>query len=198
MMSHSTRSSHLRRLTVKRKNCQKLVSHIDSLNLHSSSYNSTEVGIVRLTLHQAKELDSSKSLTGDLNPFAKVLLSARSPPVHTTQRFKHTISPVWESSTEWLCSDRGSSVVTIKVIDDRDFLKDPVIGFMSVRLDDLLQAKKEAGRDWWPLSGCKSGKVRLSVEWKPLNMAGSLHGADQYVPPIGIVRLWVQKATDVK
>ena len=29
-------------------------------------------------------------------------------------------------------------------------------------------------------------------------MAGSLHGADQYVPPIGVVRLWLQKATDVK
>lgn len=29
-------------------------------------------------------------------------------------------------------------------------------------------------------------------------MAGSLHGADQYVPPIGVVKLWLQKATDVK
>lgn len=84
------------------------------------------------------------------------------------------------------------------MIDDRDFLKDPVVGYMSVRLEDLLAAKKEAGRDWWPLSGCKSGRLRLSVEWKPLNMAGSLAGADQYRPPIGVVRLWIQKATDVK
>lgn len=89
-------------------------------------------------------------------------------------------------------------MITIKVIDDRDFLKDPMIGYMSIRLNDLLEAKKVVGRDWWPLSGCKSGRVRLSAEWKPLNMAGSLHGADQYVPPIGIVRLWMQKATDVK
>ena len=29
-------------------------------------------------------------------------------------------------------------------------------------------------------------------------MAGSLHGADQYMPPIGVVRLWLKKATDVK
>ena len=137
-------------------------------------------------------------MSGDLNPFAKILTSANAPPVHTTARFKHTNNPVWESSTEYLCSDKHSSVVTVKVIDDRDFLKDPVVGYLSIKLDDLLEAKKIGGRDWWPLSGCKSGKVRMTAEWKPLNMAGSLHGADQYVPPIGIVRLWVQKAVDVK
>ena len=156
------------------------------------------MGIVRLTLHQAKDLDASKSITGDLNPFAKVLLSQNAPPIHTTPRFKHTNSPVWESATEFLCSDKHSSVISVKVVDDRDFLKDPMIGYLSIKLDDLIEAKKEAGRDWWPLSGCKTGRLRMSAEWKPLNMAGSLQGADSYVPPIGIVRLWVQKATDVK
>ncbi|OBZ79221.1 Uncharacterized protein PYUK71.03c [Grifola frondosa] len=68
---------------------------------------------------------------------------------------------------------------------------------MSIRLQDLLKAR-ESGKDWWPLSSCKSGKIRVTAEWKPLNMAGSLHGVDQYVPPIGVVRLWLQKATDVK
>ncbi|KII93708.1 hypothetical protein PLICRDRAFT_131763 [Plicaturopsis crispa FD-325 SS-3] len=158
----------------------------------------TSVGIVRLTLHQAKDLDPSKSSTNDLNPFAKVLIGGNSSSVHKTPRVKHTNNPVWESSTEFLCSDKSSSVVTIKVIDDRDFLKDPIVGYLSIRLTDLLEAKKEAGRDWWPLSGCKSGRMRLSAEWKPLNMAGSLHGADRYTPPIGVIKLWVQKATDVK
>ena len=95
-----------------------------------------------------------------------------------------------------MCTDKKTSVITIKVIDDKDFLKDPVVGYMSVRLADLLLAKEEAGKDWWPLSGCKSGKIRLSAEWKPLEM--SLHGVDQYVPPIGVVRLWLKNATDVK
>lgn len=129
---------------------------------------------------------------------AKVLLS-NGQVVHKTPKFKHTNSPVWESSTEFLCSDKATSVITLKVIDDRDYLKDPVVGFMRIRLQDLLEAKqRDAGRDWWPLSGCRSGKLRVSAEWKPLNMAGSLHGADQYVPPIGVVRLWLKKATDVK
>jgi Ca2+-dependent lipid-binding protein len=140
----------------------------------------------------------SKSLSGDLNPFASVHLGGSSHAVHTTQRFKHTNNPVWESPTEFLCTDRLSSIITVKVVDDRDFLKDPILGYMSIRLQDLLDAKKEAGRDWWPLSGCKSGRIRMTVEWKPLSMAGSFHGADQYVPPIGVVRLLLEKAVDVK
>jgi Ca2+-dependent lipid-binding protein len=89
-------------------------------------------------------------------------------------------------------------MITVNIVDDRDFAKDPILGYMTVRLQDLLDARREAGRDWWPLTGCKSGRLRLTAEWKPLNMAGSLHGADQYVPPIGAVRLWLKKATDVK
>jgi Ca2+-dependent lipid-binding protein len=151
---------------------------------------------VRLTVHQAKELDVSKSLAGDLNPFAKVYTGGKKS-IHTTPRFKHTNNPVWESSTEFLCLDRMSSVVAVTVVDDRDFMKEPV-GYMAIKLEDLLAAQKEAGRDWWPLSNCKSGKIRLSVEWKPLNMAGSLQGVNRYVPPVGVVRLHLEKATDLK
>ncbi|PCH33337.1 tricalbin [Wolfiporia cocos MD-104 SS10] len=158
----------------------------------------SKVGIVRLTLHQAKDLDHTKSLSGDLNPFVRVHLGGSAKPLHQTNKVKHTNSPVWDSSCEFLCTDRAASVVSIKVMDDREFLRDPIIGYMNVRLEDLLGAKLEAGRDWWPLSQCKSGRMRLSAEWRPLNMPGSLHGADQYVPPIGVVRLWLQRATDVK
>ena len=157
-----------------------------------------DVGIVRFTIHQAKELDTSKPRTADMSPYAKVFLGDSTTPIYTTPRVKHTTQPIWESSTEFLCANRASSILTVSVVDDREFLKDPVVGSLSVRLEDLLEARKEAGRDWWPLSGCKSGRLRLTVDWKPLHMAGGIHGADQYVPPIGVVRLWLKKATDVK
>ncbi|KAF8168240.1 C2 domain-containing protein [Crassisporium funariophilum] len=156
------------------------------------------VGIVRLILHQAKELDQSKSLSGDLNPLAKVYLNSSPSSSFATPCFKHTASPVWEAPHEFLCTDKASATITIKVIDDRDFLKDPVVGYMSIRLVDLLDMRGQAGKDWFPLSGCRSGKMRVSAEWKPLSMAGSLHGSEQYRPPIGVVRLLIDKATDVK
>lgn len=155
------------------------------------------VGIVRLTIHQAKELDAGSFLTGDLNPLAKVYLGANKSSVHTTTTMKHTNSPVWESAHEFLCADRKSSVITVNVIDDRDLLKDPIVGVVSIALRDLLECKK-TNRDWFPLSNCKSGRIRMSAEWKPLDMAGSLHGADQYTPPIGVVRMLLEKATEVK
>ncbi|KAF9023422.1 tricalbin [Hymenopellis radicata] len=157
----------------------------------------TTVGIVRLTIHQAKDLDASKSMSGDLNPLAKVFLGDTKTPLHITKNFKHTNNPVWESAHEFICANKASSVITVKVIDDRDIFKDPVIGYMSIKLEDLLASKQE-NIDWFPLSNCQTGKIRMSAEWKPLNMSGSLHGAEQYTPPIGVVRLFLDKATDVK
>ena len=146
---------------------------------------------MRLTVHQAKDLDSTKSMTGDLNPFVKLYTaSAPNHALHVTRKVKHTNNPVWEDSTEFLCTDKAASVIIAKVVDDRDFLKYPVVSYMSIRLTDLL-ASKQTGTDWWPLSRARSGKIRLSVKWKPLNMAGSLHGANQYVPSIGVVHLWI-------
>ncbi|KIY50784.1 tricalbin [Fistulina hepatica ATCC 64428] len=160
----------------------------------------SNVGIARITIHQAKDLDHSKSLSGELNPMAKLYLgSHKRKAVYSTKPFKHTNSPVWEAAHEFLCADRRSSVIVFKVVDDREFLKDPVVGYMSIRLDDLLSATTSSPvRDWFPLSGCKTGKIRVSADWKPLNMAGSLQGADQYTPPIGVVRLLLDRATDVK
>jgi Ca2+-dependent lipid-binding protein len=143
-------------------------------------------------------LDQTKSLSGDLNPFAKVYLNHSTTSSFQTPIFKHTNSPVWESPYEFLCTDKGRSVITVKIVDERDFLKDPVIGYMSISLEDLILAKKLENRDWFPLSGCKQGKMRVSAEWKPLAMAGALHGSNHYKPPIGVVRLVLEKAVDVK
>ncbi|KAG8991094.1 hypothetical protein FRB90_001468, partial [Tulasnella sp. 427] len=160
----------------------------------------SNVGVCRLIVHQAKDLDKSRTLSSDLNPLAKVYLSNSKTPQIATHTAKHTLAPVWEIPTEFLVPNKKRSTVTIKVIDERDFLKDPVIGYMTARLDDLLTATQKKGREncWWPLSGCSSGRVRISAEWKPLNMAGSLQGAGTYTSPIGIVRLWIKRAKDVK
>lgn len=117
--------------------------------------------------------------------------------MHTTDVVMHSNSPVWESTIEFFCVDKSSSVITLEIMHKRDILQDPVVGCMTIRIKDLLETKQVTDMDWWPLSGCKSGKVRLSVEWKPLQMPGpSLEKL--YLPPIGVVRLWIQKATDVR
>ena len=74
---------------------------------------------MRLVIHQAKDLDASKSMSGDLNPFAKLLIRNRE--IHKTNVMKHTLGPVWESPKEFLVTDKASTVVSIKV-GDLDYL----------------------------------------------------------------------------
>lgn len=156
----------------------------------------TSTGIVRLTLHQAKDLDISGEL-GHLNPFARVFLGSSKQPVHKTPILKRTPNPIWESHCEFLVPDKAASVISVDLLDSKGLQRDPTIGALSVKLLDLLELK-ERGQDWLPLQRSRGGKIRMTAEWKPVAMAGSLSGAHDYIPPIGILRIWIKRATDVK
>ena len=155
----------------------------------------SETGIVRLTLHQAKDLGGSR--THHLNAFARVYTGGSTKEIFSTAVMKQSDEPIWESSTEFLVPERKHSVITIAVLDTQ-FGADPTLGTMTVQLTDLLAAR-DRQQDWWPLQRSKSGgKIRLTAEWKPVAMTGSLSGAGVYVPPIGMLRVWIKKAVDVK
>ena len=156
----------------------------------------TNTGIVRFIIHQAKDLDITRE-HGDLHPFAKVYLGGDKSPVHTTPILKHANSPIWESHCEFLVPDRHSSVVSIQITNSKDIGLDPSLGRLTVKLADLLEAH-ERQQDWFPLQNSRDGKVRMTAEWKPVAMTGSLDGAAVYVPPIGILRIWLKNAVDVK
>lgn len=108
----------------------------------------TRTGVVRLVIHQAKELDGTRTLSKSaVNPFARLYIGGQKEAVHKTGTFKSNFNPSWESPFEFLCPDKDSSVITVQVIDDRDFSVDPVLGRLSVSLKDLLTAK-ERQQDW--------------------------------------------------
>ncbi|PWN50042.1 tricalbin [Violaceomyces palustris] len=155
----------------------------------------TRSGVVRLTLHQAKELDKRSGFVGELNPKARIKVNGQK--VKDTPVVKRTNSPIFEMPTEFLVTDRGKAVVTVEILDDRDLRADPVVAYLSVKLDDLLAAK-EKQQDWFPLKNSKLGRIRMSAEWKPVLMSGSMNGGSGYSPAIGVVKFWMKKATDVK
>ncbi len=157
----------------------------------------SNTGIVRLTIHQAKDLDLARfSNPARVSPYVKVFLGPTQL-VHRTPTLKSNVTPIWESHTEYLVADKSTSTVTLRVADDRGTDQDPTIGQVTVKLTDLLAAK-ERQQDWFPLLNAKSGKIRMTADWKPLAIAGSLHGAAEYVPPIGIIRILLKSAVDVK
>lgn len=146
---------------------------------------SAETGVVRLIIHQAKDLDPRGQ---QINPYATVLLNDQV--VHRSQTLKRTPSPVWERAAEFLVTEKSSAVLSVKIQDENSLVFDTSLGHVKIKLDDLLEANAK-GQDWFQLSRVKSGRVRLSAQWKPVLMAGAqINGSASYTPPIGIIRLW--------
>lgn len=117
--------------------------------------------------------------------------------VSATRTLKRTVTPAWEHSTECLVTNRSSAVFGVKVVDERGMATDPTLGFINVPLDDLFEAK-EKQIEWFPLSGATGGKIRLTAEWKPVLMSGAVNGSRGYTAPIGIVKIFVKNARDLK
>lgn len=152
----------------------------------------TKSGVVRLVIHQAKELDPRGQ---QINPFAAVSLNGKK--IHQSQTLKRTPNPVWERPVEFLVTDKTNAMVGVSIVDDNSIVSDTSLGYVNVKLIDILEANAK-GQDWFPLSNAKSGRVRLTAEWKPVLMTGAINGAGSYTPPIGVVRVHFKRASDLK
>lgn len=155
----------------------------------------TNAGIMHFTLHQAKGLEKKTIVPGEISPKARLRLNGRVIKESTTQR--DTNEPVFEDVSEFLVTDRLGSVVTVEIIDDREEVDRMVLGTVNVRIDDLVQGITRE-QDWFPIPKTTEGKMRMSVFWKPLVMAGSINGSASYRPPIGTAKFWIRGAVDVK
>jgi Ca2+-dependent lipid-binding protein len=156
----------------------------------------SNTGIARFTVEQAKELDGSKSLIGQLNPYAVLLLNNKE--VHVTKKLKRTNNPIWENgSKEVLITDRKTAKLGVVIKDDRELTADPILGTYQIKLDDMLQLM-EKGQEWYHLAGVKQGRAKLTLQWKPVALTGVGVGTGGYVTPIGVMRLYFKNARDLR
>ena len=152
-------------------------------------------GIARFTLEQAKDLDGSKSLVGQLNPYGVLLMNGKE--IHITKKLKRTNNPIFpDNSKEVLVTDRKTARFGMMIKDDRDLAADPIIGKYQIKLNDMLR-RMEQGHEWFHLQGAKVGRAKMKVEWKPIALKG-VAGNAGYVSPIGVMRLHIQKARDLR
>jgi Ca2+-dependent lipid-binding protein len=156
----------------------------------------SNTGIARITIEQAKELDGSKSLVGQLNPYAVLLLNGKE--VHISGKLKRTNNPVFpDASKSILITDRKKARVGLVIKDDRDLAADPVLGTYQLKLDDMLKLH-EKGQEWFNLHGTKSGRAKLLLEWKPVALKGVAGASDGYLTPVGVMRVHVQSASELR
>lgn len=156
----------------------------------------SNTGIARFTVEQAKELDGSKSMIGQLNPYAILLLNGHE--VHTTKKLKRTNQPIWpDGSKEFLITDRKTAKLGLVVKDDRGMSGDPLLGTFQLKLEDVMQMM-DKGKEWFNLSGAKTGRVKVQLQWKPVALTGLTGGSGGYITPIGVMRLHLQNAREIK
>ncbi|KAK5165778.1 Tricalbin-2 [Saxophila tyrrhenica] len=152
-------------------------------------------GIAKFTVEQAKDLDGTKSLIGSLNPYAVLLLNGKE--VQVSQKLKRTNKPIFPDATkELLITDRKKAKLGLVIKDDRDLATDPILGSYQIKLDDLIELDAK-GQEWFNLAGAKTGRAKMTLQWKPVAMKGALLGGG-YVTPIGVMRVHFKSAKDLK
>ncbi|EKD15565.1 uncharacterized protein L3040_009107 [Drepanopeziza brunnea f. sp. 'multigermtubi'] len=156
----------------------------------------SNTGIARITVEQCKELDGSKSLLGALNPYAVLLLNNKE--IHVTRKLKRTNNPIWDNgSKEVLITDRKTARLGLVIKDDRDLSTDPILGTYQIKLNDMMNLM-EKGQEWYNLAGAKTGRVKFTLQWKPVALSGVGAGTGGYVTPIGVMRFHFQNARDLR
>ncbi|KAH8719146.1 hypothetical protein GQ44DRAFT_742030 [Phaeosphaeriaceae sp. PMI808] len=134
---------------------------------------------------QCKDMDSSKNLVGQLNPYAVLLLNGHE--VHKSRVMKRTNKPIWPDATkEMLITDRKKSKLGLVIKDDRDLAADPILGTYQITIDDMLELMAK-GSEWYNLAGAQTGRVKMKLDWKPVALKGALSSGG-YLTPIGSAR----------
>ena len=156
----------------------------------------SNTGIARFIVEQAKDLDGTKSLIGALNPYAVLLLNNKE--IHVSRKLKRTNNPIWDNGhKEVLITDRKTAKLGLVIKDDRDLAADPILGTYQIALNDMLQLM-EKGQEWYNLAGAKSGRAKLTLQWKPVALTGVGAGTGGYVTPIGVMRFHFKNARDLR
>ncbi|KGO43139.1 Tricalbin [Penicillium expansum] len=151
-------------------------------------------GIAQFTVEQAKDLDGSKSLVGKLNPYGVLLLNGKE--IHITKKLKRTNNPIFQNaSKEFLVTDRKNARLGLILKDDRDIMQDPIIGRYQIKMNDMLKMM-ERGQQWFHLHGAKDGRVKLTLQWKPVALGGI--GSAGYIDPIGVMRFHFKRASNLR
>ncbi|SCU97358.1 LAMI_0F09780g1_1 [Lachancea mirantina] len=144
------------------------------------------VGIAKIIIEEAKELDEP-----DVKVAAFVELYFNAKLVLKTNIAKGTDTPAWNEFYEAVITDRRRTRTKIVVKDP----KGKIIGHSVQTLNDL-RDRSEVNKNWIPLIG-NNGQIKITTFWKPVPLDVSAN-AIAYTPPIGVVRLLINKADGLK
>lgn len=152
----------------------------------------SEVGIMKLTVHGAKDLDLSKSIVGILNPYAEVYVN--NDLIKTSRKLKQTNEPAFGVTFESLVTEQSTTQIQVLV---KDSAEDAIVGRLDANLQDLV-FESSRGQMWITAPGLSESappaKFRIAAKWKALGMGEN--DFDNFSDAsIGGIRLHLRAAT---
>lgn len=142
-------------------------------------------GVARIEIVEARHLKG-----GDKGASTSAELYLDNESVLQTPVQKNTNTPGWGASVERIVFNRAKAKAKVIL---RDKHGKPV-GQITHSLNELIDAT-QVELTWFPLS--RGGEIRIQTTWKSVEMEGA-SGAGGYTPPIGVVRVGVEHAEDLR
>lgn len=173
----------------------------------SSAKRSSKVpscGILHVTIHQAKELDESKSIVGLYNPYIEVRHNGQL--AHKTKIKKRTNNPTFEDNFELFIRNVDKGRLHFTVMDQRDLSASrPEIGNCEVSVAEVIKMSQPGDAtvkkiEWWTLRNANSGKLRLSFRFFPIMIDHDVpdDSSSQSSAAVGVVRVNIIEASNLK
>jgi len=124
-------------------------------------------GNVHLEIIEAKNLIKA-DMIGKSDPYAVVTYGDDKV---KTKTIKNDQNPKWNFEADIPTNPNGPNDVKIEIFDSDKFGKDKPLGAANIDLEDLINngALKDA---WIPLSGVKSGELKVSADFEPSDVDG--------------------------
>lgn len=144
-------------------------------------------GLALFALNQGRNL---KTKDGEpLSTYAELYFNDEK--LITTSAVKKNQNPSWGASFEKIVDNRAKAKVKVYI---KSSTNDKILGKISTTLNELIDAT-QVDETWFPLA--RGGEVQISTSWKPVAMEGAA-GSGGYTPPIGVVRISVERAQDLR
>lgn len=154
-----------------------------------------EVGILKLNLHGAKDLDISRSVVGLLNPYAEIYINSEL--TKSCRRLRQTNEPSWNQSFESMITQQSETQVQVLIKDSAD---DEIVAKLDASLQDLI-FETSRGQQWITCSPLREGgphsRIKISAGWKPLSITDSSVVDTHFNASIGGLRLHLRGASDL-
>lgn len=127
-----------------------------------------EVGIMKLSVYGAQDLDLSLSVVGILNPYAEVYVNNKL--IKTSRRLRQNNEPDFGVTFESLVTQQSQTQIQVLV---KDSAEDTIVGRLDTNLQDLV-FESSRGQQWITAPPVKPNghpaKFRIGAKWKALGM----------------------------